>query len=265
MHPSRPHSDSIRVQRQSCLNFDIDLQLETTTRFLSSNEIELRTKSRTTNTMPYVSREERERQRELKKWITMKEAVAHVVSVDKCDPVSAVEQLRCALMEGELQAYWGTKSSDSRWPIVKYDLAWWRGVPAHMLTLGLIPEDFSTVSVTPPENAPVRLAYLLSNQLFQHWAPLENAVESQSPTAAINEGTGRPKRVPASEDAIRHELKAMYDEAEKAGTRPPNAAEAFPEVKKRLAPKKVSRQRARPIIKEFEDRRWDAGQRSPQR
>jgi hypothetical protein len=56
--------------------------------------------------MPYVSNEERERQ----KWMTLKEAVSHVQHVDACDEETAVKDLRAALADGAVEVRWANET-----------------------------------------------------------------------------------------------------------------------------------------------------------
>jgi hypothetical protein len=140
----------------------------------------------------------------------------------------------------------------------------------------------------PEQYVPKRYyVFVLRDSIARHWASpdAENAPESQSPTAevgeavfeeaaaadiqaaAIKEGTGERDLGYALPPQIRAVAVQIYDEAEKAGRKPPNITEAFHLVKERLAPKRAPKTRVFPVLQEedFKNRRWTEGQRSPKK
>jgi hypothetical protein len=52
--------------------------------------------------MPYVSRIDRQRQ----KWMTLKEAISHIIKAEGCKENTAWEQLRDALADGAVDTSW---------------------------------------------------------------------------------------------------------------------------------------------------------------
>jgi hypothetical protein len=245
--------------------------------------------------MPYVSGTERERQR----WMTVREAIGHIQRADKCDNEAAFAQLRRALAHGAIEARWGPDEFSHTLfdiqPGRRMSLAtFWRTVPideAGGFIPGVYPEDLEDADPDIEDNSPEQYkpkryyVFVLRDSVSRHWASPnpENAVESQSPTAevretlfeeaaaadiaAIKEGTGKRNREYASEPQIRETAVKIYDEADKTGAKPPNMPEAFNLIAKRLAPKLAPKRRVFPVLREdeFENRRWEPGQRSPKK
>jgi hypothetical protein len=245
--------------------------------------------------MPYISKTERE-------WITLKEAILHIQRIDGCDECTALRQLRKALGDEAVKARHKIRVSDPYMHPIEHGsehetdfprIKFWLTIPIDLQGDGCIvfvsredfnktngedeweafDEDFGPFGRLVTANN-VEANFGCSWPLFISWSSIRSIwgdypddiqranINLPPSEAVVGEGTGNRTQVNASESTIRQALSAIYDEAQKAGTRPPNAAEAFDLLKKQLAPKSVSRDRARPIIKEFEDRRWGPGQRS---
>jgi hypothetical protein len=232
----------------------------------------------------------------------LKEAILHIQRVDGCDEGTALQQLRKALGDEAVKARHKMRASDSYMYPIEHGSEhdpdfprekFWRTIPIDLQGDGCIvfvgrdnfnkangedaweefSEDYGPFGRLATDNNEEANSGC-SWPLFVSWPSIQRIwgdypaeirranVYRPASEAVLGEGDSGPRRLEASEGAIRRELTAIYDEAEKAGTRPPNAPEAFDLVKKRLAPKSVSRDRARPIIREFKDRRWGPGQRS---
>jgi hypothetical protein len=244
--------------------------------------------------MPYVSGAERERQR----WMTVREAIGHIQRVDKCDNEAALAQLRRALGHGAIEVRWGPgEFSPTLFDIQpgrRISLAtFWRTVPIDEEG-GFIPGVYQEDWWDPddeeigPEKYLAHRYYLFvrRDSVSGHWpsANSENA-EEKSPTselretvfeeaaaadvqaAAIKKETGRRNRGYALEPQIWEAAVQIYDEAAKAGAKPPNITEAFHLIAKRLAPKLAPKRRVFPVLREdeFKNRRWRAGQTCPKR
>jgi len=222
--------------------------------------------------------------------MTLKEAISHIQRADGCDEVIALAQLRRALADGAIEVRWGSDKPMSALFDVRPQrrtrlTTFWQTVPIDEgggFIPGVYPEDLPNADPDIEDNSPEQYLprryylFVLRESISRYWVGLdpEKPFESQSPAAEggagvaaapdIQESTIKDGRN-ASNSAIRQTLLQIYDEADAAGTRPPNSAEVFALVAKRLLPLRTSREKARPIIKEFEDRRWIPGQRSPTR
>jgi hypothetical protein len=230
--------------------------------------------------------------------MTLKEVLTHLQTVGKCDASDAWQQLRVALAEGAVLASW--PMSEPRLRVVGESKRgrqivseaqreeFWRSVRIN-LSKGTIvqqekalqyedgryvddDDDDDDDDLLPFKEVlrdVERDVWVLKESIRQYWKDDEpestGQTHPQPSTPEIPTGSLPKKRAYASDPQIRETAVQIYDEAEKAGAKPPNVIEAFPLVKERLAPKRAPKRKVLPILAEdqFENRRWKPGQHSP--
>jgi hypothetical protein len=203
--------------------------------------------------MPYVSEEEQEQQ----KWMTLKEAISHIQRVDRCDEVTALQQLRKALANEAVEARFKISATsrlyaidlgasfDPHWPRKKF----WLSVPMDLEGDGHIatvtPEDLDDEEADHQKeggednedgDSPPRRLFIRRSSILGHWeGPL---------------------------DAIRQAAREVYDEAGEEG---PNVNDAYLLIREKLAAtsKIASRDPVREVLDEdeFKNRRRGVGRR----
>jgi hypothetical protein len=248
--------------------------------------------------MPYISKPKQERQ----KWITLKEAILNICNFDQCDEVVALHDLRLALADRTVGYrfeaggwFYSLELFDGQQNRTR-ERHFWRSIPIDLKSGAMKREDFDFYfsdvkaltlfydellivdmffsGVGPDLWCPSINIFVFKDDVIKIWGnknprshdPLEGVQRREDPEEGPKHSK-IPGKVhgPASEAAVRRALLEIYDEADDAGTRPPNENEALRQVKKRIAPKTTSRKTVRPILKEFENRRWDRGQHSPKK
>jgi hypothetical protein len=241
--------------------------------------------------MSSVSEAEQERQ----KWMTLKDALSHIQHVDQCDEKSALYSLRNALSDAAVayqledkgrffvpNFFRGGRNRALElyfWSFISIDQESGGTIDANAYECFFYGEDLQNwydpdvegmqfADLTASSNLNI---FVSTDDVLKIWTtPISVSAEESRPISAEKNGlASRPvtERKRASTPEIRETAVRIYDEAEKAGAKPPNITEAFHLIAKRLAPRLAPKRKVFPVLseKQFEDRRWGPGQRSPKK
>jgi hypothetical protein len=224
--------------------------------------------------MSYVAKAQRARE----EWMTLKEALTHIQTVDNCDASSAWQQLQPALAEGAVLASWPTSEPTLRragkrahHPIVSEAQRenFWRSVRINLSNGTIVqqeealqyedgryvddPDDDDDGDVFPVKEVlrdVEREFWVLKEAIFEHWR--EDCDDTKS----------KPY---ATDDEYREALREEYKMFKREGKKIPNVNQT--DIGYRLPNKRVLVKAVAAIAmeEEFKKQRLGPGQRPPKK
>jgi hypothetical protein len=173
--------------------------------------------------MTYIPKNVRERQR----WLTLPEAISHIMEVEKCTQNSAWERLRTALADKAVRTIYELFEDQ----LNSEDPSYWYKTPFPHLSAR---EFWTTISID-----------LDSGSIYLPHAPLPRYIErvvwlfKESVLEIWKDKTPEAEKEVASNDEIREALRAICKELKEAGDNVPNVVKAPDLIVKRLPTKHV--------------------------
>jgi hypothetical protein len=168
-------------------------------------------------TMAYLSKAQRAQQNARQKWMTLKEALAHIRRVEKMDEKTAVREIKLALTEGAVVS--SRPISDEI--LQRIGDSPTKGIP---LTTFIPPEDYwacvwidpqlGTIEELGENTDPPQEVWVLKESIVNIWKDPEPARSTEPEKSAIEPPTSLNQKVPLkyTGKAINRKLKATKDQ-----------------------------------------------------